>query len=175
MRNNFVSLLILLIILASCHRNPLNISVSKINLTLNIKRLDKDLFAVTSENVKEKITWLQKNYSPFFDVYNKEVLAIGESHDSLYAGYLLTFLQDSTNMKARMKSDSIFRDFQPFASQLTLAFKHYHYYYPELPVPTIYTYISGFNQAIVTTSESLGISLDNYLGPNCSYCLLYTS
>lgn len=165
----YPAFLLLLLMIGSCHRNPLNISVSKINLTLNIKRLDKDLFDVTRENEKDRISWLQKNYSPFFDIYNKEVLAIGDSRDSLYAGYLLTFLQDSTNMKARMKSDSIFRDFQPFASQLTMAFRHYHYYYPEVPVPNVYTYISGFNQAIVTTSESLGISLDNYLGSNCSY------
>ena len=161
--------LFILLILTSCHSNPLDINVSKVNLTLSVKRLDQDLFMVTDANVKEMIPLLQKKYDPFFEVYNKEVLAIGNSQDSLYAGYLLTFLRDSVNVAARRKSDSVFRDFKPIASQLELAFRHYHYYYPELPVPTLFTYLSGFNQSIVIYPGALGISLDNYFGSSCDY------
>jgi gliding motility-associated lipoprotein GldB len=169
MNKKHFGFLLLLLALAACHRNPLDISVSKIELTLNIKRLDKDLYTVTNTNIKDMVPVLRKNYDPFFEIYNKEVLAIGDSRDSLYAGYLLSFLQDSVNTKARLKSDSVFHNFEPYASQLELAFKHYHFYYPELPVPTVYTYISGFNQSIVTAPGALGISLDNFLGSSCKF------
>jgi len=168
-KNNFLLLLITIITLTACHRNPLKIDVSNINLKVEIGRLDQDLFTVTAENASRSIPVLQKKYGPFFNLYNKEILAIGDSRDSLYSGYLLTFIADSTVTAARLRSDSLFKDFQPFTKQIELAFKHYAYYYPGIQLPKVYTYLSGFNQSIVTFPNALGISLDNYLGSKCSF------
>jgi hypothetical protein len=169
LKTKYINFLLLFFSLASCHRNPLNINVSGIDLTLNIKRLDQDLFMVTPENYVKVIPELTKKYDPFFNIYNEEILAIGNSRDSLYAGYLMTFLRDSMILKTKLKSDSVFSNFRPFASQLELAFKHCKYYYPDLQAPTIYTYLSGFNQPIVTLPGALGISLDNFLGSGCRF------
>ena len=95
-KNNFLFPLIMLIALTACHRNPLKIDVSNIDLKVEIGRLDQDLFTVTSENASRSIPALQEKYGPFFGLYNKEILAIGDSRDSLYSGYLLTFITDST-------------------------------------------------------------------------------
>jgi hypothetical protein len=158
-----------MITLTACHRNPLNIDVSNINLKVEIGRLDQDLFTVTPENASRSIPLLQEKYGPFFSLYNKEILAIGDSRDSLYSGYLLTFITDSTFAVARVRTDSLFGDFQPFTKQIELAFKHYAYYYPGIQLPKVYTFLSGFNQSIVTFPNALGISLDNYLGYNCRF------
>ncbi len=168
-KEKLIGFLLLLLVLSACHRNPLKVDVSKINLTLKIERLDQGIFQITPENVKNMVPELQKKYDPFFNVYNKEILSIGDSQDSLYAGYLLTFIKDSTVIKAKLRSDSLFANFQPYAKQFELAFKHYRYYYPELPVPALYTYLSGFNQSIAITPEAIGISLDNYLGSDCRF------
>ncbi len=165
----YMYFMFLLFTMSACQRNPLRIDVSNINLTLGIGRLDQDLFKVTPENVNLAIPALQKNYGSFFTLYNKEILAIGNTSDSLYAEYLLTFLSDSMVTKARQKSDSLFRDFQMYTKQLELAFKHYRYYFPGNPIPTVYTYLSGFNQSVVTMPQAVGISLDNYLGSNCKF------
>ncbi len=165
----YAAYILLAFILISCHRNPLDVNVSNINVNLKIARLDQDLFKVTPENVGEMVPEFQKKFEPFFEVYNREVLAIGNSHDSLYAGYLLTFVRDSTIVQAKQLSDSLFYNFQTFATQLELAFKHYLYYYPEGQIPQIYTYLSGYNQSIVTVQDLLGVSLDNYLGSNCRF------
>jgi hypothetical protein len=169
LKNKTAVVLLMMLILSACHRNPLNINVSNIESNLRILRLDQDLFTVTPENIQLVVPELEKKYRSFFDIYNKEVLAIGDSRDSLYGGYLLTFLKDPTNSKAKKKADSVFKDFKPLASQFELAFKHYRYYYPGLPVPVVCTYISGFNQSIVTTPGVLGISIDNYLGADCQF------
>jgi len=156
-------------VLVSCHRNPLAINISGINVTLDIKRLDQELFRVTPENIKQVVPELQRKFEPFFGVYNEEILSIGNSRDSLYGGYLLTFVRDTMILKSKHISDSVFTDFKLQASQLELAFKHYKYYYPDFQAPTVYTYISGFNQSIVTIPNAIGISLDNYLGANCPF------
>ncbi|MEI7831054.1 MAG: hypothetical protein WCI31_14850 [Prolixibacteraceae bacterium] len=165
----FMFLISLLFALTACHRNPLKVDVSNINLTMKIGRLDQDLFTVTRGNIKQAIPALQEKYGAFFSLYNKEILAIGNSTDSLYADYLITFIGDSTVTKARQKSDSLFHDFEPYAKQLELAFRHYRYYFPGYPVPSVYTYLSGFNQSVVTMPQAVGISLDNYLGSNCKF------
>ncbi len=165
----YIYFLTLVIALSGCHRNPLNIDVSGIDLTVNIKRLDQELFKVTPENIHLVVPELEMKFEPFFSVYNQEILAIGSSRDSLYNGYLLTFLRDSMLLKTKLTTDSVFSNFHSIASQLELAFKHYKYYYPEFQLPTIYTYLSGFNQSIVTTPTALGISLDNYLGSDCRF------
>jgi len=167
--NRYSYLLLLLPLMWACHRNPLDVNVSGIRVDLQVGRLDQDLFAVTPANIREIIPTLQKKYNPFFSVYNKEIIAIGDSRDSLYTGYLLTFVKDTTIQKARLRSDSLFRDFKPYQNQLEQAFRHFRYYFPRLPVPAVITYLSGYNQSIVTTPDALGISLDNYLGSNCSY------
>ena len=38
-----------------------------------------------------------------------------------------------------------------------------------IQLPKVYTYLSGFNQSIVTFPNALGISLDNYLGSKSSF------
>lgn len=168
-KKKLIGILLLLLVVSACHRNPLKIDVSNINVNLMIGRLDQDLFLVTPQNITSMVPELQKKYNPFFGVYNKEILSIGDSRDSLYAGYLLTFIRDSTVARARLKSDSLFANFRPYVKQFELAFKHYRYYYPRLPVPAFYTYISGYNQSIVTTPDAIGIGLDNYLGSNCRF------
>ena len=115
-------LLLLLPLMWACHRNPLDVNVSGIRVDLQVGRLDQDLFTVTPANIQKVVPTLQKKYDPFFSVYNKEILAIGDSRESLYAGYLLTFVKDSTIHKARLRSDSLFNDFKPFHSQLEQAF-----------------------------------------------------
>jgi len=167
--SGYIILISLLFVLMACHRNPLNINVSNIPITLKVGRLDQDLFTVTPENIGKLMPQLKRKYEPFLTLYNKEVLAIGDSNDSLYSGYLLTFIKDSTISKAKIKSDSLYRDFQPYSDQLELAFQHYLYYYPGSEIPVIITYLSGYNQSIVTTPNTIGISLDNYLGSKCIF------
>jgi gliding motility-associated lipoprotein GldB len=164
LKNRLPGLLILLVVFTACHRNPLKINVSKIDLTLNINRLDQGLASITPQNIQDALPELKKKTGPFFEVYAREILAIGSSGDSLFSSYLLTFLRDSVYINASHRSDSVYRDFEPYSAQLRQAFRHYLYYYPELTVPAVYTYISGYNQSVVTANDAIGISLDNYLG-----------
>ena len=167
---NRVFLLVLMALMTiSCHRNPLNIDVSDIELDLKIKRLDIDLFKVTPDNANTKIPELRKEYGKFFDAYNENILAIGSPSDSLYPKYLNSFLSDSMRIQSRMKIDSVFQDLGPIQKKLEDGFKHYRYYFPQKTVPQVIAILSGFNQSVALNSEAIGISLDNYLGSDCKF------
>jgi hypothetical protein len=68
-----------------------------------------------------------------------------------------------------MKCCEIFPSLVPLEKDLTLAFKHWLYYFPDKPVPYVYSYISGYNQSVVTADKILGIGLDKYLGSGCIF------
>jgi hypothetical protein len=48
--------------------------------------------------------------------------------------------------------------------QLSLAFKRLKDELPDIAVPTVYTQIGSFDQSIIVSGGSLGVSLDKYLG-----------
>ena len=162
----------LIIILISCHRNPLNVDVSGIDLKLSIKRLDRDIFHVVPDSKKITVQELRQTYGSFFDSYNEHVIALGNSSDSLYPSYLKAFLTDSMTVLSRLKIDSVFRDMTDIEKKLQDGFRHYKYYFPNKTIPQVFTIISGFNQSVVMTNAAIGISLDNYLGADCPFYVM---
>ncbi len=139
-------LLPLIILLICCQRNPLKVDVSGIDLTLNIKRLDHDIFNVTPNNLQITIPKLKQSYGSFFNAYNENVIALGDPSDSLYSSYLNTFLNDTMRVSSRLKIDSVFSEMTNMKKKLEDGFRHYKYYFPHRSIPQIITIISGFNQ-----------------------------
>jgi len=167
--SNILRLVPLIILLTCCQRNPLNVNVSGIDLDLNIKRLDRDIFSAASGNKTIAIEKLRKTYGSFFNAYNENVIALGDPADSLYPAYLNTFLNDSMRVLSRLKIDSVFSDITDLEKKLEDGFRHYKYYFPQKSIPQVFTIISGFNQSVVITNDAIGISLDNYLGADCPF------
>ena len=167
--NRVFLLVSMALITISCHRNPLKIDVSGIDINLEIKRLDRELFTVTPDNAKVRIPELRKEYGRFFDSYNENIIALGNPSDSLYPTYLNSFLSDSMRVLSRLKVDSVFKDMSVIRNKLEDGFRHYRYYFPHKTVPQIITILSGFNQSVALNNEAIGISLDNYLGTDCLF------
>jgi len=165
-------LILVLIIITSCQRNPLKVDVSGVDLKLTIKRLDRDIFSVTPDNRLTTIPILKQKYGSFFDAYNENVISIGNTSDSSYASYLNTFLTDSMRVQSKLKIDSVFNNMADIEKKLEDGFRHYKYYFPGKTIPKVFTIISGFNQSVVMTSEAIGISLDNYLGAGCPFYMM---
>ena len=162
-------LLPLIVVLICCQRNPLKVDVSGIDLKLNLKRLDQDIFKATPENLTVIIPELKQKYGTFFNAYNENVIALGSPSDPMYPGYLNSFLTDSIQVGTHRKTDSVFRDFTPVQMKLEAGFRHFKYHFPDRRIPGIITMISGFNQSVVLTTDAIGISLDNYLGADCPF------
>ena len=159
----------LLVMLIGCQRNPLKVNVSGIDLKVNFKRLDQDIFKVTPENISRVLPEIKQKYGSFFNAYNENVIALGDPSDPLYPTYLNAFLTDSTCLASRQKIDSVFCDLTNIRTKVEDGFRHFKYYFPEKKIPEVITLISGFNQSVILTSDAIGISLDNYLGEDCQF------
>lgn len=166
MNRNYIFLYTVLFTLTACHHNRWKVDLAGKEVKVEIQRLDQDLFGTGVKGQRLSINQLLEKYDDFFEIYNREIIAIGSSVDSGYPDYLHSFLTDSVVAQAKSKSDEVFKDVKWLEKSLSNAFSYYHFHFPDKQIPKIYSFISGFNQTIVTTPTAAGISLDNYLGEN---------
>ena len=157
------------LIMSGCKKDIYRVDVSSIDLEIKIKRFEVDLFSLDYDSIEEKIPWFYNKYGEFFDLYNYEIINIGDAKQSTYPEYLKIFLTDYLNNQVYYKTMEVFPDLTNLERKLTDAFRHYKYHFPEKEIPEIITYISRFNQSVVTAEGIIGIGLDKYLGRDEDY------
>ena len=141
--------------------------VSHINLDLQIKRFERDLFNIDTLQTDVEFKKLRQNYPLFFDFYAEQLMRFGKADDGLAQKNLLGFvkqfqgLYDSCMVK--------YNDIGWLNDELEQAFKYYKHYLPNKHVPKVITHISEFGPAAFTYDTLLiGINLDKYLGKDFS-------
>ncbi len=169
-RRNLLYFGLIIILLNACNKSDKpNADISDIQLNIEIKRLDKDLFEVDLGNTEDELVTIIEKYGDFFEIYNYRVINLGNPYNKNYPEYLNGFITDYTMHSVYVKTTEVFPDFFELSEQMTEAFKYYKYYFPEKIVPEIYTYIGGFNQSMVVADSILAIGVDKYLGSNCEF------
>lgn len=172
MRIRFFSLpLIILVVVftTACRRNSFRINTSGIEVNISIKRLEKDLFTISPVKLKESLPSLVQKYDGFLKYFGY-VIKIGDFNDSSWVEGLVNFCTNKTNYEVYTETMKLYPEIKNIEKELTKAFRHYRYYFPNKPVPGIYTCTTGFNNSIITVTDStLAIGLDKYLGSDCMY------
>jgi gliding motility-associated lipoprotein GldB len=165
---NIVFSLSLILILASCNRNPQKINVSNVSVDLKIRHLDAYLFKQNQDQMKDAIPLMKRWYGDFFDIFTYRMIAIGGTEQPNFPELLYSFVSDTLIRKLELnvaqKVDTI-----QLRKELESAFRHYKYYFPSKEIPIVYTCISGFNQSVVISEKLIGISLDKYMGADSPF------
>jgi hypothetical protein len=137
-------------------------------VNIEVKRLEKDLFALNPDEVIPKIPLLKIKYGGFLQLFSL-VINTGDISDQSFGDFLLRFCSDKQNNDVYNLTLKKFPDVSSIENGLQDAFRHYLYYFPGRKVPAVFTCITGFNNSIITGDTLLGIGLDRYLGADCSY------
>ena len=160
---NIVFSLSLVLLLASCSRNPQKINVSNVSVDVKIRHLDSYLLKQNQDQMKAAIPVMKQWYGEFFDIFTYRMIAIGGVEQPNFPELLYSFVSDTLirrlEQNVAQKVDTV-----QLRKELVAAFKHYKYYFPEKEIPAIYTCISGFNQSVVISQNLIGVSLDKYMG-----------
>jgi len=143
-----------------------SVNVNHIPVEIEIQRFDKELQSAATDTTL--IPLLREKYNPFFELYNVHVVEIGNSQNPYYIPMLQDFMQAEVVEIAYRKVEEIFPDEKTLNVQLTNGFKHLKYYFPDMPVPKVYAYVSGFNTSLMLMDDALAVGLDRYLGDTCS-------
>ena len=96
----------------------------------------------------------------------EDVLRIGKVNEPNINVKFLHFFQDSTLQALIGAVQEQYSDMDDLNEELTEAFLRLKEELPALDIPTIYAQIGSFDQSIIVGNNSLGISLDKYLGPD---------
>ena len=166
---------VLLLSVYSCKRNPLKVNISNIDTNIEVVRFDNELFAADTSDLKSSLAALSNKYPEFFNLYTYKIIRIGGIGDEGFFDLMKTFLTDTMIQNVNRLVQNEFSDFEKVHKELTTAFKYYQYHFPDKELPVIYFYVSGFNQSIVTADKIIGVSLDKYLGRDCSYYKMLSS
>ncbi|MCK9220457.1 MAG: hypothetical protein M0P47_10460 [Bacteroidales bacterium] len=145
----------------NCGNKRLQVNVSKIPVApVTIKRYDLDLFKVRTTLLQHDLEMLKGQYSFFLGTDLSDPSKLAE---------MKAYLENQRNINFKDQIKSRFSDLKPLENSLTLAFKHYLYYFPQASVPVVYSYISGgdYTYPVQFADNVLLVGLDNYLGKDC--------
>lgn len=146
--------------------------VSGINVSVKLSRFDLDFFSLDTSRLPEGVQRLREKYPAFLQCFSGHMLAPPAPADSTerllrsirkalgYHG--LSAAYDSTQL--------LYADLDWFEEELTLALKHFRYYYPDSALPQVVTFVSEYQYGVVTCTDStFGIGLDMFLGRDFSF------
>lgn len=154
------------LLVLACSRNPFKVDLSDTKIDFRYERFGDDLFA--SNNKPEALQELETHYPDILPLFTAEVIRIGLPGDSAFTETLQRFVQDTLMNAVKKRVDEQI-DPDKLQTELELAFRYYHYYFPERVVPVVFGCVSGFNQSVIMTDSLMGIGLDKYLGRDCDY------
>jgi hypothetical protein len=152
-----------------CRQDSYQTDIAGIEMDLKISRFEVDLFSLDFDSIPAAIPVLKDRYGDFFDIFNYRIINIGGSDMVTYPDYLKSFLTDYLNNEVYRLTMEVFPDLGDLQSQLNDAFRRYHFHFPSMPIPQIYSFISRFNQSIVTSDGLLAVGLDKYLGRDTEF------
>jgi gliding motility-associated lipoprotein GldB len=154
-----------LVTLLSCKHDK-RPDVSNINLNIKILRFDKDLFSGQSKPLPEIDTQLKQKYGNFYSDYVNRVVGNG-SYSS--TEILQVLYKDQAYKDLSHDADSVFKNITPIERNLTDAFKHILYYYPNTRVPKFISFVSGFEVQTPVGDDYVGIGMDMFLGKDSRF------
>ena len=94
----------------------------------------------------------------------EDVLQIGEVNDPEINTKFLNFYQDTILQSLIADAELQYANMSDINAQLSDAFKRLRKLVPGLQPPVVYTQIGALDQSVIIGNNSIGISLDKYLG-----------
>ena len=156
--------LIFICLLAAACKNKKDVDVSTIKLDLTIERFDKELFALTPQQVSVKAPLLKQKYGHFYGDYMESILGVGPVTDTAYYQQLRTVLSNKDYKELAAEVARTFPELDKEEEKLKDAYKHILYFYPKAKVPRIISFFSGFSVQTPVGNDYIGIGLDMFLG-----------
>ncbi len=164
-----VLIVFLSLFIFGCKPNPLKVDISGIEKNVEFVRFDKVLFPTNTNDTLQYLLDVKNDFPEFFDLFTYKIIQIGGIDDEQFEDLIEGFMNDTLILEIRNKVDDEFSDLSITEKEINKAFKYFQYHFPDKEIPTVYFYISGFNQSVVTAENIIGISLDKYLGRDCEY------
>lgn len=105
----------------------------------------------------------------------EDVLQIGEVNDPEINSKFLNFYQDTILQSLIADAELQYANMGDINSQLSDVFKKLKKIRPDMVIPVVYSQISALDQSVIIGNNTIGISLDKYLGKGYPLYMRYYS
>lgn len=157
-----LTLISLILIMAACqekapaYKSKLNIKLEPIDLKFD--RYEEVLFNLDTTNFQQELMKLQDRYRVFLG---------GDLSDPEAVSYLKDFAVDPFSIVLYNKVKEVFPDLKKVEPVMEDVMAHFHYYYPDVQLPTkVFTCVTGVTAdvpAVQIFDDVMVVSLDWYL------------
>ena len=155
----------LILLPSSCNKkNRFEIDTNKNRVEVKIHRFDKDLLAIDTTKINTGVDSLYSRYRSFLPVFVSDVLDTTAKDTTAVRNLFYKFLTDKTFAPVNKKALKTFTDVSDIEKEVSDAYTNIHYYFPEVKLPEVYFFVSGFNRSIMMNNQFIAIGTDYYLG-----------
>lgn len=133
---------------------------------IKIKRFDRLEYRYLTTGDFSALQEMNTEYPMEFRTLLEDVLKIGEVRDPEINSKFLNFYQDTTLQSLIASAEAEYSNMDDLNKDFNHAFDKLKSWLPGIKVPEIYAQISALDQSVIIGDESIGISLDKYLGKN---------
>ncbi len=153
-------------ILFACNQKKPAPDVSNIKVDVQLKRFDKDLFSIDTNNVEASLNDIEKNYTSFLNDYLYNIMVLPPQPDSV-----VNKNKNVPPCDCRFVYDTAQKHFSDFDNEFTAiknGLQYVKYYFPGYKTPAdVITFIGPVEgYANVLTASGLAVGLQLYLGEN---------
>jgi len=150
--------LLLIVTLAGCPSGDKKVDVSNVQIDdVKIKRYGQALFNLNPKNLGNELQDIWPDYYFFLGDDFRDTLNIIQIHQ---------FITDAFNQDIAAACNTKYPNLEDIEQQLFHAFKYLKYYFPQIQIPQVYSYVSGLNyeMPVAIIDSVMIIALDMYLG-----------
>lgn len=159
--------LIILIGILSCNSDPAEVipDVSHIEVDYEVVRFEKEMLHKTVKDLSKKHPGFTKDFFKYvIPVYREKDFEA--AYANIKSAPEFKYLVDTCSL--------IFNDFDKINAEFKKAYQYVQYYFPEIDIPDVYTFVSGFahQQFLFENGKGnngFGIGLDMFLGNDFNY------
>lgn len=165
------SWIVLALLLVGCQGGGKHFPREMERVEIQVVRFDTALLHVRTDSVLADIKRLYDAYPSFMPMYVENILGLDCSDTLTLSELYADFLED-TLMGFAQTNQRVLQEYANIAEiedELSEGFTRMHYLYPDLPVPEVYFFVSGFNASVYSYEQIYAAGVDMYLGTDYEY------
>lgn len=160
-----LAVFMLSVFLCSCSSDPLDVDVSEFEVSITSRRFDQE-FAALNFRAPDASQNLYQSYGTFAKDFAHQLLSFEAPDDRERFELCENFVRDPYMLKVYGAIQEVHNpNIATYDAQFEDAFAHLRYHFPELEVPEIIYFHSGFFADTYVAPGQMAIGLDYYLGP----------
>lgn len=156
---------VLALSITACKKNNrFGIDTTVNRVEVKIKRFDNALINLDTTDMQKSLAALEKEFPEFYKEYFEQILDIDPTQTDTLSKLISEFKSDTLFAGVNTKVLDVFSDVTDIEKTVSDAFTYIHHYFPEVKLPEIYFFVSGFNRSVLLSNSFIGMGTDLYLG-----------